>query len=58
MNLFVRILQQAEASSGEMELIPRVSEHSTLVLIILISCILFVSMARLRQREIFVDSSF
>lgn len=53
MNLFVRIIQQAEANTGEMELIPRVSEHSILVLIILISCILFVSMARLRQKEIF-----
>lgn len=53
MNLFVRILDQANPNTGEMELIPRVSEHSVLVLLILITCIVFVSVARLRQREVF-----
>lgn len=36
-----------------MELIPRSSLHSPLVLVLLISCIVFVSLARLRQRELF-----
>lgn len=36
-----------------LELIPRSSLHSPLVLVLLISCIVFVSLARLRQRELF-----
>jgi hypothetical protein len=36
-----------------LELIPRSSLHSPLVLVLLISCIFFVSLARLRQRELF-----
>ena len=36
-----------------LELIPRSSLHSPLVLVLMISCIVFVSLARLRQRELF-----
>ncbi len=36
-----------------LELIPRTSVHSPLVLLLLVSCILVVSLARLRQRELF-----
>lgn len=37
----------------QMELVPRVSNESTLVLILLVACIVIISFARLRQREVF-----
>lgn len=51
--LFMAFTIGNSPADTSMELIPRSSLHSPLVLVLLISCIVFVSLARLRQRELF-----